>query len=559
MKRFVSLVGMGLAVSPLAACAAPHSAGQRVVVPAGYDIGPVPRAQLKPGGTLRWPLPEFPVQWNVFQANGANGAVDIVVRGLMPYLMRTDEKAVSHPDPDYLRHVTLKRTAKGQVVTYTLNPEATWSDGTPITFRDFAAQAHALSGRDKRYLAASVTGYDQITKVERGRDDRQAVVTFRRTFADWASLFSPLYPAAADGDPDDFNKGWLGKLPITAGPFRPAGIDRTAKTITIGRNPNWWGRRAMLDAITFRVMDSATMPQAFANGEVDLFDIGGDAGAYARARQVRGAVIRRAGGPDWRHITLNASAPPLTDVQVRRAVTMGIDRRAIARSDLQGLDWPVQTLGNHFFVNTQQGYHDNSAELGAYDPGQAGRLLDQAGWVRHGKWRVKGGRELALRLVVPAAVATSRQEGELVQAMLEKVGVRVELQAVPADDLFDKYVLPGGFDLVPFSWFGTPFPVSSQRSVFALPHGGDIRQNYSRTGSAALDTLMDRATAELDPVAATRLTNDADRLVWQEATVIPLYQRPQLVAVRADLANIGARGFYDLAYEDIGFTGSHAH
>lgn len=36
--------------------------------------------------------------------------------------------------------------------------------------------------------------------------------------------------------------------------------------------------------------------------------------------------------------------------------------------------------------------------------------------------------------------------------------------------------------------------------------------------------------------------------------MLPLYQRPQNVAVRATLANVGARGFYNLRYEDIGFT-----
>jgi peptide/nickel transport system substrate-binding protein len=68
---------------------------------------------------------------------------------------------------------------------------------------------------------------------------------------------------------------------------------------------------------------------------------------------------------------------------------------------------------------------------------------------------------------------------------------------------------------------------------------------------------MDQAIRELDPQKARRLTNEVDRLVWQQVSVLPLYQRPQLVATRKDLANFGACGFYDLAYEDIGFTARH--
>jgi peptide/nickel transport system substrate-binding protein len=546
MRIQVTLV----AVLLLSGCAGTDSAGQVFGAPAAYDIDPMPREGLKTGGTLRWPVPEFPAQWNLTQANGARGAVDLVMRGVLPYLMRSDELGVSHPDPDYLTGTKATRNT----VTYTLNPKAAWSDGTPVTYRDLAAQAAALSGRDPRFQIASATGYDQIQKVVRGRDDRQAVVTFARPFADWAALFSPLYPARTDTDPAVFNRGWLNRLPETAGPFTLGAIDRTAKTITIVRDPRWWGRPAKLDAIAFRGMDAAAMPGAFANHEVDLLDIGADADAYTRVRRVKGTVMRRAGGPDWRQITFNTASPLLDDPRVRRAITLGIDRTAIAGADLKGLGWPVRVLGNHFFMNTQKGYRDNSGDLGAYDPGRARRLLDEAGWRLHGVVRAKGARTLALRLTVPSGAPAGRQEAEIIQAMLTEIGVRTEIRTVPVDDFFDRYASTGDFDLMPFSWLGNPFPVSSNQSIFALPRGGRIQQNFARAGSPQLDAQMSRAIEEPDPDKARALANAADRLVWQQASVLPLYQRPQLVACRADLANVGARGFYDLAYQDIGFS-----
>jgi peptide/nickel transport system substrate-binding protein len=380
------------------------------------------------------------------------------------------------------------------------------------------------------------------------------VVTFDRPFADWTGLFSPLYPAATGADPGVFNRGWLNRMPVTAGPFRLRSIDRTAKTVTIVRDPHWWGRPAKLDSIVYRAMDSGAIPGAFANGEVDVLDIGGDASAYVRVKEVKGAAVRRAGGPDWRQLTLNAVRPPLSDLRVRQALALGIDRKAIAESDLKGLNWPIQTLGNHFFVNTQEGYHDNAGNLGGYDPARAGRLLDAAGWARNGDHRTKEGRALVLRMIVPSGMPGSKQEAELIQAMLEEIGVKVDIRSVPTDDLFDKYVSPGNFDIVPFSWLGTPFPVSSNRSVFAQPRGDRIQQNYARIGTTKIDNSMDQAIRELDPAKARQLTNEVDRMVWQQVSVLPLYQRPQLVGTRKNLANFGACGFYDLAYEDIGFT-----
>ncbi|WP_067791962.1 ABC transporter family substrate-binding protein [Actinomadura formosensis] len=518
------------------------------------DVNPAPRDRVMNGGTLRWPLPEFPAQWNFNHVNGTKGAVEHVLQGVLPYLMRADEKAVPHPVPEYLQSATLKRAEHGQSVTYRLNPRARWSDGRHIGYADFVAQARALSGRDPRYEASTVTGYRQIERIEQGAGEHEVKVTFAKTYADWRSLFNPLYPASAYSSPHAFNIGWVNRLPVTAGPFTIDRIDRTAKTVILARDPAWWGVPAKLDRIVYRAMDTSAMPGAFANDEIDLMDIGLDAGALQRVRSVPGAEVRRAGGPDWRHFTLNAAGAALSDVRVRRAVMLGIDRRVIARSDLSGLGVPVQTLGNHFYVNTQNGYRDNSAVLGAYDPRRARRLLDEAGWKPHGKYRAKNGRTLALRFVVPSGVPIGKREAELARALLERIGVRIDIRLIPADDALDSYVTRGDFDIVPFSWLGTSFPVSPMRAVFARPRGGNVRQNYSRTGTAAIDTAMDRAIAEADPAKIHVLVNRADRLIWRQASVLPLYQRPQLVAARANLANMGACGFSEPAYQDIGFT-----
>ncbi|MFI0409769.1 ABC transporter family substrate-binding protein [Actinomadura sp. 3N508] len=555
MTRVVVCVLLLLALGGCSAAGESFSQTASGRLPAS-DVNPTPRDRVVDGGTLRWPLPEFSTQWNFNHVNGTKGAVEHVTQGVLPYLMRAGEKATPRPVPEYLRSATLKRTKHGQTVTYRLNPKARWSDGRPIGQADFVAQTHALSGRDTRYEVSSTTGYSRIRRVERGAGEHTVKVTFDGTYADWRSLFSPLYPAVAYSTPRAFNTGWMNRLPVTSGPFKFQEIDRTAKTLTIVRDPAWWGAPAKLDRIVYRAMDTSAMPGAFTNNEIDLMDIGLDAGALKRVQSVPGAAVRRAGGPDWRHFTLNAKGPALSDVRVRRAVMLGIDRRIIASADLSGLGVPVQTLGNHFYVNTQDGYQDNSGDLGRYDPARARELLNEAGWTlpSHGKYRTKAGRTLSLRFVVPSGVPISKREGELTRALLERIGVRVDIVPVPADDAFDRYVAPGDFDIVPFSWLGTSFPVSPMQAVFARPHGDRVQQNFSRIGTAAIDTAMDRAIAEIDPARIHVLVNRTDRLIWQQASVLPLYQRPQLVATRAGLANMGACGFFEPAYQDIGFT-----
>lgn len=534
-----------------AACGTPGTGTAGPV--AAYDIHPVPRDRVRDGGTLRLATTEFRTQWNYWHLGGADLDTARILGAMMPWPFRADQNGRVTADPAYLTRAEITRTRPRQVVTYELNPKAHWSDGTPLSYRDFRALWRACRGRDRAYEITSSTGYERIESVERGADDRQVVVTFARPFGEWRGLFDPLYPARAIGSPEAWDRAWLNRIPITAGPFRPERIDRTARTLTIVRDPGWWGPRAKLDRVVFRYLARDAMPGAFAGGEIDSFDAGADAAAYARARQVGGADVRRAAGPDFSQLTFNGAAPALADVNVRRAVALAIDRSAIARASLSGLDWPVRLLNNHAFVNTQEGYRDDAGELRQDDPATAGRLLDRAGWRLAGPSRRKNGEVLSLRYVYPLSAAASRQTGELIQAMLRRVRVRLELRPVPDSDFFDRYLIPGAFDLAPFSWIGGPFPISGLEPIYGRPRGGDPQQNVARIGSARLDAMLGRANAELATDRARRYANEGDRMIWAEVHSLTLYQRPEITPTKESLVNWGAFGLYTPRWPDVGF------
>lgn len=524
------------------------------------DIDRQGRDNVRGGGTLIWALDQFSTQWNYNQINGPEASTADVLSALLPSPFRFDEKANASVWTDYVTKAVLTSRSP-QTVTYTLNPKVTWSDGKPITVRDYQAQWRALNGRNPAYQGASTTGYELVDDVRQGTNDHEVVVRFAKPYADWRALFSPLYPAATNSDPNVFNTGWINKIRTTAGPFRFGGFDQTAKTVTVVRDPSWWGNPAKLDKIVFKALESDASIQAYINGEVDyLPSVTTNPSSYKQVQSAGGGVVREAAGPDFRHFTLNATSPVLSDVTVRRAIAMGIDRAAIARADLTGLNWPVRTMDNHFFVNTQTGYQDNSGQVGRYDPDKAKRLLDEAGWKAAGAVRQKAGKPLSLRFVIPSGIPTSRNEAELTQALLKTIGINVDIQTVPSNDFFDKYIVPGNFDLTPFSWLGTPF-VSSSQSIYRKP-GKDakgqpvIRQNYARVGSDQIDKLLTQAGQELDPVRSRALFNQADRLIWNEVHSLTIFQRPQISGVKKGLANLGSFGFASRNYEDIGYQKS---
>ena len=542
----------GTSSTPAPAAAAPTTTAS--------SINAMPRERLRDGGTLTWAMTQMPSNFNYNEIDGVSVEGARVTNSLTPWVFATDAQGAPVWNSDYLASEPTLTTTHGQVVTFEVNPKAVWYDGAPITWEDFYWQWKALNGTDEAYRIAAANGYENIRNVERGKDDREVIVTFEPSFADWQSLFAPLYPASTNKDPKIFNDGWVQQPLATAGPFKLDGIDRTTQTITLVRNEKWWGNPPKLERIVFRTIDTNAHIEALANGEVDAVDVGPDANKYRRAIAIEGVDTRVAGGPNFRHLTINATSPVLTDVRVRRALAMAIDRAAVARALLAPLGVTPEPLNNHIFMVNQQGYRDNSGEIGKYDPEHAARLLDEAGWTLDGGTRRKDGHDLEITCVIPASTQTARQETELIQNMLARVGVKMNIDAVPVNDFFDKYVTPGQFDFTVFAWFGTPFPMSSAKSIYANPVRGadgqlNVKQNYGRVGSAEIDALFDQATTEFDRDRAIEIANRVDAQIWQEVHSLTLYQRPEIYFVKKGLANFGASGLQQpWRYADIGWV-----
>jgi peptide/nickel transport system substrate-binding protein len=555
-----ALVALSLAALS-AACSGSGSAAARLGPQSTTenDIRPTPRDQIQDGGTLTWPIDSMPPNFNYSQLDGTENNNSQVISALMPGVFDSDESGTPVWNHDTLASEPQMVPEPMQVVTYRINPKAAWYDGTPITWEDFYWQWRANNGSNSAYQVASTSGYDQVEAVKHGNDDREVVVVFRKHYADWQALFNPLYPASTNRDPEVFNNGWRNRPLTTAGPFRLEGINPTSKTITLVRNEKWWGSPAKLDRIVFRVIDADAQIDALANAEIDAMDIGPDANKFSRAQEIEGLDLRMAGGPNFRHLTINGTSPNLQDVRVRKALAMAISREAIARALLAPLGLKAVPLDNHIFMMNQAGYQSNAGEVGTYNPERAKQLLDEAGWKMEGNIRKKDGRPLEIIAVIPSAVATSKQETELILNMLAQVGVRLIISVVPSPDFFSNYITPGQFDFTVFSWMGTPYPISASRSLYSMPTRNaagqlEIQQNYARIGTPEIDRLFDEASQELDRVKARTLANEIDALIWQEVHSLTLYQRPEIVATRSRLANFGAFGFASWIYQDIGWA-----
>ncbi|MEO3763043.1 ABC transporter family substrate-binding protein [Streptomyces sp. B5E4] len=452
-RRYTAVLIAAGVTLPLAGCdTSPGSAAG-----SAHDVTAVSREQLRPGGTVRWAVDRAPETFNVFQAD-AGEATDRVAGAVLPRLFTLDAQGRPTADPDYLESADVEDRSPKQRVVYRLNPRAVWSDGRPIGAEDFEAQWLALNGEDSAYWTARNAGYDRIESVEAGEEPGEVQVVFEEPYADWQALFSPLYPMSVTKTPEAFNDGSRTELPEIAGPFMIKGDDRGGggkkdrkskrykdgkkadkhekdgrkggkkkdgkkkgkrdrsdasepTSVTLVRNPRWWGDRALLDRLVFEELPRGTgREKALDAGRLDIAEVERDeALEAARAERAAAATVEverhdpsqdgkpadlvslpkagprpytvhRALEPAYTQLALNGSSGPLADERVRRAVARAVDRGTLARSVLGPHGLPAKPLGSHLLMPGQPGYSDQSAALGPQDVIAAQKLLAEAGW-----------------------------------------------------------------------------------------------------------------------------------------------------------------------------------
>ncbi|MGI5349052.1 ABC transporter family substrate-binding protein [Streptomyces sp. CA-250714] len=421
-----ALVAGALLPLPLAACGGSDSQDAEVNNGSGSagssgDVRATERQQVASGGTLRWAVDDAPTTFNVFQPDSTE-ATKQVAGAALPTLFTLDQRGRPQVDEDFLRSAEVTETEPRQTVVYKLNSKARWSDGRRLGAADFRAQWKALRGKNNAYWTARNAGYDRIKKVTKGEGADEVKVVFGKPYADWRSLFTPLYPKQAMSSPKAFNDGVRSALPAVAGPFRVVKTGKNRDRTVLERNPRWWGERAKLDRLVLTAVPRDEQPKALAKGKVDVADVsaagakriaaanglGGpgrpdtarnakdakkrEAEREARKREARkqlGAAaarhlgryeVRRALDPAYTQLTLNGAAGPLADERVRRAVARAIDRAELAEKALAGTGLPDKPLGSHLRMANQDGYQDNSGDFGSADVDSAQSLLADAGW-----------------------------------------------------------------------------------------------------------------------------------------------------------------------------------
>ena len=396
-------------------------------------------------------------------------------------------------------------TPDNKTWAFTLRPGVRFHNGVPfnaatVKFTFERAAAADSTNKDKAVFA-------NIVNI-RATDDLTVVVTLKNTNPDF--LFQIGQATAVIVEP----KSAAGNAtqPVGTGPFK---LESWAKGshLVLARWDGFRDARAVaLRRVTIRfISDAAAQVAALLAGDVDLFPRVSAARALPQLRADKRFQVLVGGSRAKTIVAINNKKRPLDDVRVRRAIAMAIDRQQVVDGVADGFGTPIGS----FYVPGAPGYVDLTA-VNAYNPEQARALLKEAGI----------STPLALSLKLPPT-PYARQGGEVIAAMLAKVGIVAKQESVEWAQWLSGVYGQKAYELTIIS------------HVEPLDFGNFARPGYYwNYDSPTFNALWARINATADAAQRLQLLAEAQRLVADDAVAAYLYQPTWITVAHARLKGV---------------------
>lgn len=422
----------------------------------------------------------------------------------------------------------------GTGLTFTLRDDVKWSDGTPLTADDvvltFDLQREIRGGFD--YIG-TVTAVDPQT------------VQF-----DFLEPFSPalldigqqiIAPAHVWGEVDDPTT-FANETPVGTGPYTEV-VNFQAQSFELGKNPNYWQpEKQQIEGIrmlAFAGNDGANL--AAANGDVDWapqFIPNIEESYVAKDPENRFFWFPPTGSMiNWQ---FNTTKAPFDDPNVRKALSMAVDREQVTSIGMQGYTTPADCTG---LSGAYDSWRDEdlveSCDWTERDLEGAGKLLDEAGITlgADGKRVLPDGSPFEFEYSVGSTSSDWVSVGNVIAQNLAELGVTVRVAARDWGDVVAGYE-NGTFDSGVVWSAGAPTPYQFYTGMMSTetvkPVGEQTFENYHRYGNPEADALLEEFAAASDEADQQEIMGELQALFAESAPVAPLFPGPEWGAASSE-------------------------
>jgi len=441
----------------------------------------------------------------------------------------------------------------GKTYTIKLRHDLKFSDGSPLTAEDVAftltvlydpkydgdtdiTLAHITGGDDyKQGKADSISGLKvidpltlQVTTTQPGATTLQKIggpVLSKAYYGKGYTRGNLDYLRALHGKP-------LGNGPYVYDKYIPG------QEIRFHANANYYRGVPPTPRFIYRVTNPSTNFQLFQTGDTDYDAFTSRPDDIEQLKMLGFANINLYGSSDYSKIEFNVRRPALQDVKVRQALIYGLDRQKLIDVVYQGYG----SVAIEPIAPISWAYNTDGVNPYKFDPAQANKLLDEAGWKAGSDGiRVKDGKRLELTLLVSKKVLNDALI-PIAKENYQKIGVLLKPQVVDFNALMSQRKA-GNYDLASFS-----------TSTLNDPHDGvwdyySTESTESGYNNPEVDKLINEGNATLDIEKRKPIYHELYKVLANDPPVILLGNRKILSASSARVT-----GFKPDIYN--GLTGS---
>lgn len=436
-------------------------------------------------------------------------------------------------------------SADHKTLTFHLREDAVWSDGVPVTAEDVRWTWQAQINPDVAW--DSVDAKRWITDVE-VVDPHTVRMRFARVYAKqllaanegvilpkhaWEKL--PFAEWRQSGD-------WFKAHAVASGPFVIASWE-PGQQLVLQRNDRYFEKEfPYLDRVVMRfVPDQASLLAQLLNGEVDFVPQVAPGDAPRVKANPKLELI-----PYWFNLYVgvfwNNEHPLFSDPEVRRALTLGIDRQTIVET-LLGEYGRIATSP----ILTSVWAHDKSLEPWPYDPAKVRQILAGKGWKDTNGDGVldRNGKPFAFELLTNAGNQARADATVMIQDQLKKAGLRVEPRQVEFNTLMSQTV-EGTFDAVILGLsLDTSLDMTDSFHSRSIAGGS----NFPRYRNPEVDRLLETAASQAEMLDELPYLERIQRVLHRDQPITFLWESKRLTAVNKRLRNVkptAAFSFFNL-------------
>lgn len=427
----------------------------------------------------------------------------------------------------------------GKTITFKIRQGVTFTDGTPVTAQAFKETYDRILNPDTgATVAASLIAGIQSTSAP---DDQTFVIELAAPSAPFLNnlaspgYLQPLSMAAIEKQGDDY-----GRNPLGAGPY----IFKewvTGQSITLERNKDFnWPKpfsenkgKAYPDQLVYKfIADEQTMLAALDSGSIDVAMNVSPKDVKKYRDNPNYYVLEADRQGLGLFLEMNTENEMLSDLNVRKAINMAINKEAIIKAVLSGEGTPAYGP----IPATIFGYDSNVEKYGhKLNKDEAKSLLETAGYKKNSDGKLeKDGKELAFELSI---MAQHNQAAQMVQAMLKDVGITVNIQSMEAGTLIEK-VSQGEYDLSFLAYSYT------DPDILALMfHSSQIGGlNHARVKNPELDELLDKGRTTIDSEERKQVYARIQEIIVENAYWAPIYAEKVFFVVNNRVKDVKLEG-----------------